>query len=198
MVQVHVGLHQRQSYARAANAALRLVEPLEDVRQVVLAYRLHRVVVHCEEEGSSVVSQRYGYRSVLRCIFHRVRHEIEEHTRQLVAVGNDRSLCRIGGSVHLHRYSLARGHGVEVVSPQPQRLGKVEAVQLQHRLVVLHLSEFEDLAHQLYQDLRVALHHLQHASVRALHRLVFKQLLRRAGDEGERRAQLVTDVCEKL
>ena len=116
----------------------------------------------------------------------------------LVAVGDEHRVVLHARHIHTYRDATTCRHCAEVLRPRCQLMLKIETVEMQLSLVVLHLAEVEYLANQLYEYACVALHHLQHRALHAMHRRVFQKLLRRSGDERERRAQLVTHVREEL
>ena len=102
------------------------------------------------------------------------------------------------GRNHNDGYLASCSRCAEVFSPSGQFLVDVKSVESQRSLVVLHLAEVENLAHELYEYARVALNHLHHRAVLSSHRRVFKQLVGRSGDECERCAQFVAYVGEEL
>ena len=93
---------------------------------------------------------------------------------QLVAVSNDHSILSHLRGVHIDGDLTASRHRPEVVGPCRQFPLQGEAVEMQVRLVVLYLAEVEYLAHELYEDARVAPHHLQHHAMRSLHGVVLQ------------------------
>ena len=124
----------------------------------------------------------------------------------LVAVGNDEVFvcsCRgvVAGSTgrnHNDSYLASCSRCSEVFSPSGEFLVDGKSVESQRSLVVLHLAEVENLAHELYEYARVALNHLHHRAVLSAHRRVFKQLVGRSDYEREWRSQLVAHVGEEL
>ena len=185
------------SDARTADGALRLVEALEEMRQIFSRNALARIG-YAQRVAVVAVYQRDADASFLGRILQCVRHYIKVYMLHLVAVGNQHRIVLYARYIHVYRYAAASRHRAEVLSPCRQFLLQVEAVEVQLSLVVLHLAEVENLAHKLYQYSRVALHHLQHRTLPTLYRRVFEQLFCRSGDERQRCAQFVTHVREEL
>ena len=90
------------------------------------------------------------------------------------------------------------GQGFKIVGPQGNAVGGAETAQLQFCLIVLHLTEVENFAHQLYQHLCVALHHEQLLATSAHQRGVRQQLFGRACYQRERCAQFVAHIGKEL
>lgn len=197
VVHVYVRLDERQTDARAADGALRLVEALEEMWQFLSLNTLARIG-DAQRVAVVAVLQRNADASILRRILQCVRHYIKVYMLHLVAVCNQHRIVLHARHIHAYRDATACRHRAEVLSPCRQFLLQAEAVEVQLSLVVLHLAEVENLAHKLYQYSRVALHHLQHRALPTLYRRVFEQLFCRSGDERQRRAQFVTHVREEL
>lgn len=192
-------LGDRQAEADTAEsprgAVLRLAEALEDDPPHV---RRHAgpAVLHAQHGAAfadarqRAVNPPAGGREL-----ERIRQQVQQHPLELFRI--DLGSERLGRRHHVGDRAL-RHQRMELVGDRADEFRQVDPRIPGFELSRVEPRQVEKVVHVLEQGRRVAVHDLQLASLRIGEVVGGQQLLGRAEDQRQRRAQLVADVGEQI